>query len=167
MMLLFFVDVDEIWTQVSSWSCCKIFKLNIGQYWTSCFGTCRLVECTLTMAPSWDLSYHNWIGCIAFSWTPKWATNPIRPPSRVAGSESHDADTANLKPSPHPLTAVCAGILRLSILFWNQFSTVYLATVGPNLMILADLHENFIPIQEKNWPSSTALRARVTSALCA
>ena len=79
MMLLFFVDVDEIWTQVSSWSCCKIFKLNIGQYWTSCFGTCRLVKCTLTMAPSWDLSYHNWIGCIAFSWTPKWATNPIRP----------------------------------------------------------------------------------------
>ena len=40
------------------------------------------------------------------------------------------------------LTAVCAGIFRLSIsIISNQFSTDYLATVGPILMIpTADPH---------------------------
>ena len=56
----------------------------------------------------------------------------------------------NSQPSQYQrhLTAVCAGILRLSISMGNQFSTDYLATVGPILMRpKADPHKILILIQ--------------------
>ena len=66
----------------------------------------------------------------------------------------------NSQPSKYQrhLTAVCAGILRLSISMGNQFSTDYLATVGPILMRpKADPHTILILIQ--HWKIRALWRA--------